>query len=305
MSQDLDEFDFKIDAAASAGSSGEAFSARPPMAPTEPYVANEADDDASAVFKLLSRPELPELEHDTRARLMMQSPTRLYFYWSVGDRSGQALKRVAGAESGDYRLVLRLVDADAGTEELHAIEAEGSWWFNVKPDTSYRAEIGFYSSSRPFIRILFSNTITTPRKAPSAHSASEARWAVTTREFAEVLDASGFEDSALEAVSDPTNIRERFAQQIGTTASAIAALDESEISRALQHLITGQPIEDLKYDLSAELFELLQANLSRLSPGSLDEFAAVEGLTTSTAAGGSLVNMPRRRRRHLSSINLP
>lgn len=302
MFPDLDEIDLDIDADVPVGSSGEAFSARPPRAPIEPAIIDEADESRSPVFKLLSRPELPELENDTRARLMMQSPTRLYLYWSVGKHSYQALKKVVGTAFDDYRLIVRLLDLTDETEELHAIDAEGSWWFNVQPDTGYRAEIGFYSSSRPFVRILFSNSITTPRKGPSPHSSAEARWAVTTREFAEVLDVSGFEEDAFDVIGETANIAHRFARQIGLADQDAAGLDESEIVQALGHLSEGLPIDDLKYRISPELFALLHVNQARLSPEEISEF---EGFESYSAVGGSLVNIPRRRRRHLSSIDIP
>ena len=45
-----------------------------------------ADDDKlmSPVFRELANPRLPELRVPARLRLLMQSPSRLFFYWSVG-----------------------------------------------------------------------------------------------------------------------------------------------------------------------------------------------------------------------------
>ena len=308
---DFGEFEFDIDAR-DTGSSGEAFSVRPPRpAVVAQAVADAVDPGASPVFKLLARPELPELKHKTRARLMMQSPTRAYFYWSVGGQSFHALRKTLGDNVGDYRLALRLLDLTRETEEAYSVEPEGNWWFNVQPDTEYRAEVGFYSTTRPFVRVLFSNTITTPRKRPSPHSAAEARWAVTTHKFAELLDASGFEEDAFDVRRDEHigDIASQFAHYVGVEKSEIDMLDPADLRRALALLATGSPIEDLKFKIASELYALLQTHLEQLSADSIrTEFGVVdEGILefeTFSAIGGSLVNIPRRRFRPVSSSEL-
>src|ERR1043165_3472756 len=101
----IDVFEFDIDAM-SSGSSSEAFSARPGR-PEEAEIAvsdTEPDLEMSPVFKLLARPALPELKHEARGRLMMQSPIRIYFYWSIGAHSFQALQKTVGRNVSDYRL---------------------------------------------------------------------------------------------------------------------------------------------------------------------------------------------------------
>jgi hypothetical protein len=304
MSADLDEIDFDIDAM--NGSSGEAFSARPSEPPgAELFNEQEPDENVSPVFKLLSRPVLPELKRETRARLMMQSPTRLYFYWSIGKHSFQALNEIAGSGTDDYRLALRILDLTSETEAMHAVEPEGSWWFDVKPGTQYRAEIGFYSANRPFIRILFSNAISTPRKTPSSHSSAESRWAVTTSEFAEILDVSGFEEDAFDDISDASNIRDGFAKHIGLTEAEAFKLNENEVRRALGHLGAGLPMDDLRYTITAELFALLQTHFDKLTAAALLGFPEDREFETFPGVGGSLVNIPRRRYRPLSSIDVP
>jgi hypothetical protein len=302
-----DEIAFDIDKV-SAGSSGEAFSARPATIETVYAEASGVEEEMSSVFRLLARPMLPELKHETRARLMMQSPTRLFFYWSVGSGSFQALQRTVGGGAGDYHLVLRLIDLTNDVEELHPVEPDGSWWFDATPDTEYRAEIGFFSASRPFIRILFSNSVATPRKGPSPHSASESRWAVTTHDFAKVLDASGFEEDAFEVVRDEADsgLISRFARHIGVEGSDIT-VDPLELGRALGMLASGAPIDDLKFKVASDTYALLTANLVRLTPASLKNEIGVTEETefeTFSAIGGSLVNIPRRRYRPISSADL-
>jgi hypothetical protein len=294
------------------GSSGEAFSPRPPRAAAAAlaFPDDQSDLEMSPVFKLLARPTLPDLKHEARARLMMQSPTRLYFYWSISGHSYQALRKTLGGNISDYRLALRILDLTNETEEPQPIEPEGSWWFNVRPDSEYRVEIGFYSSSRPFVRVLFSNTVQTPRKSPSAHSAAEAKWAVTTNKFAEVLDASGFETDAFDVLHEVRDMEivSRFAAYVDIDESDVNTLNVVDLKRSLASLAAGTPVEDLKYKIGAELYALLQQNLSKLSADSIShEFGMSDAddveVESFSAVGGSLVNIPRRRFRPVSSSN--
>src|SRR5215216_2116455 len=42
----------------------------------------ETEEEVDPIFAELATPKLPELARENRARLQMQSPNRLYFYWS-------------------------------------------------------------------------------------------------------------------------------------------------------------------------------------------------------------------------------
>ena len=61
-------------------------------------------------------------------------------------------KRVAYSRYGGDAQVW-LTDLERESEEIHAVESEGSWWFDVRPDREYRAEIGFFAPNRP--RMIF------------------------------------------------------------------------------------------------------------------------------------------------------
>jgi hypothetical protein len=157
-------------------------------------ITTETDERANdPIFAALAAPRLPELDRENRARLLMQTPTRLYFYWSVKNNPFQILRKAFGGNVGSYQLIVRLVNQTRRREELHPVEAEGNWWFNVEANSLYRAEIGFYAPNRPFVRIMFSNTVETPRKSPSPRPATESEWAVTSAQFAEILDDSAFQ----------------------------------------------------------------------------------------------------------------
>lgn len=270
----------------------------------------EPDVELSPAFKELREPKLPALARENRARLQMQTPTRLYFYWSLKNNPWQILHRAFGDERGSYTLILKLINTTRDTEDIHPADAEGNWWFSVDPDSTYRAEIGFYAPNRPYFRALYSNTITTPRKSPSQRVATNADWTVTADRFAQVLDASGFKQDAYEVAlagddlaASESATRGAFADLLGNDL-AFDGFTAEELRYALLALTSGVPIEELRWKVSASLFALLQANLPRLSSesavGSLRkhfDIAADEILEEeeqSAVYGASLVHFPKR-----------
>ena len=272
----------------------------------------ESIETQSPVFKELASVELPQLAHINRGRLQMQSPNRLYFYWSVAPNPFRKLNRALGMETADYTLALKLVNLDRETEELHRVDEEGSWWFNVDADRRYRAEIGFYSPSRPFVRVLFSNTVATPRKSPSPRTADAAHWKVTSDRFAKILDVSGFSQDAFDvalAGDEPQTAddasRVALAKLTGEQLT-YADLEAQEIRLALLLLASGATLESLRSRISARLFAVLQANIEKLGSEEtyrvMSEHFEIDGEefdvdeTGPTVYGASLVNFPRRLR---------
>ena len=91
-------------------------------------------------FKELELPKLPVLEKQNRARLQVQSPNNVYFYWSLKANPVSARSsRTLGTETAGYSLVLRLLDTQTEREEIHPIELEGSYWFNTDAGRTYRS----------------------------------------------------------------------------------------------------------------------------------------------------------------------
>lgn len=276
----------------------------------------------SPVFKELREPKLPALTRENRARLQMQTPNRVYFYWSLKNNPFQILHRVFGDDRGSYTLVLKLINTTRDAEEIHPVDAEGNWWFSVDADSTYRAEIGFYAPNRPYFRALYSNTVTTPRKSPSPRRATDADWMITADKFAKVLDVSGFKQDAYDValagddlIASETATRGAFAQFIGEDVK-FDGFTVEELRYALLALASGVPIESLKWKISASLFALLQANLDRLSSdaaiGALREHFAIgedeefEEEQLSAVYGNSLVHFPKRiRSRKRGLPNLP
>ena len=289
--------------------------------------AAAAEEELSPAFKELREPKLPVLARENRAWLQMQTPTRLYFYWSLKNNPWQILHRVFGDDRGSYTLVLKLVNVARESEEIHPVDAEGNFWFAVDADSTYRAEIGFYAPNRPYFRALYSNTVTTPRKGPSPRVATDAEWMVTAETFAQLLDASGFRQDAYEvalAGDDPATseaaTREAFVGLLGHEIS-FDGFTAEEFRYALRALASGIPIEALRWKVSASLFALLEANLHRLSSDAVtgvlrehfnlsDDEVIIEEEQLSAVYGASLVHFPttlRRRRipRELGELGVP
>ena len=264
----------------------------------------------SPVFKALADVSLPELEKENRARLLMQSPTRLYFYWSVRENPWKQLKNIFGDDLGSYTLVLKLTDTRRGTEEIQPCEAEGNWWFSVEPDSEYQAEIGFYAVNRPYFRVIYSNTIQTPRRSPSTRPASDSQWTVSANKFAEVLDVAGFSRDAFDVAmaGDDVHAAENttqvaFSQFIGSNRHDLGAIPAEDIRYAMLALASGFTLEELRARVSPALFAILQANNEKLKAANalaalseyfdIDEAEWTEEEFGSAVYGASLVHFPK------------
>jgi len=277
---------------------------------TPDVVAVEPEVELSPVFKALADVSLPELEKENRARLLMQSPTRLYFYWSVRQNPWKQLKNIFGDDLGSYTLVLKLTDTKRGTESIHPCEPEGNWWFSVEPDGEYQAEIGFYAVNRPYFRVIYSNTIQTPRRSPSSRPASDAQWTVSANKFAEVLDVAGFSRDAFDvamagddvlAAENTTQVA--FSQFIGSNKHDLNSISAEDIRYAMLALASGFTLDELKMRVSPALFAILQANTEKLKAANalaslseyfdIDEAEWTEEEFGSAVYGASLVHFPK------------
>jgi len=277
---------------------------------TAEIAAEEPNVEVSPAFKALADIKLPELQRENRARLQMQTPTRLYFYWSVKENPWSMLKNVFGDGLGNYTLVVKLIDQALGREQISQCEPEGNWWFDVEPDRKYQAEIGFYATGRPYFRILHSNVIETPRRSPSPRAATEANWTVSANKFAEVLDVAGFSRDAFDVAmaGDDMGLAEdashrAFRSFIGGDEFGLEGISPEEIRYALLALASGISLEELKNWVSPALFAILQANTGNLSSTramsslaehfEIEETEFVEEEFGPAVFGASLVNFPK------------
>ena len=307
-------------------------SSDPPLAPVEnvPQAIESVTvkssttlEEMSPVFRELALPKLPDLAHENRARLQMQSPNRLFFYWSLGTNPFQKLNKVLGAKTASYSLVLKLLDLRRDTERIQQVDAEGSWWFDVEADGEYQAEIGFYAPNRPYVRALYSNTVETPRKSPSPRVDTEADWSITSEKFAQVLEVTGFTEDAFDVVlagddSDSADTATHSALSDLTGSSSdkeLTDVPDDEIRYALLLLASGVPLEGLRWKISPTLFALLEKYAESLSSekafGVLKDHFDIEGdeITEEefgpAVFGASSINFPRRlkTRRSLPKLN--
>ncbi|MFZ1701652.1 MAG: DUF4912 domain-containing protein [Pyrinomonadaceae bacterium] len=274
------------------------------LASTEPKV------ELSPVFKALADVTLPEIDRENRARLLMQSPTKLYFYWSVRENPWQQLKAIFGDDLGSYTLVLKLMDLKRGTEEINECDAAGNWWFTVEPDGEYQAEIGFYATNRPYFRVMYSNKITTPRRSPSPRRSSEAEWTVSANKFAEVLDVAGFSRDAFDVamagddVQTAENVTHTaFADLMGDRDFDLGGISAEDLRYVMLALASGFSLEELRSRVSPALFAILQANAGKLVASKaqsalgehfyIDEAEFTEEEFGSAVFGASLVHFPK------------
>ena len=228
----------------------------------------QADDVVHSLeFLELAEPKLPSLSRGNHARLLMQSPDRLYFYWSIGRNPFHTLNRALG-DAGNYSLVLKLVNLFTEEEMIHPVNENGNWWFSVDPDSRYRAEIGFYAVNRPYIRVLFSNTVVTPRKSPSPRTADTAEWRVPANRFSRVLDAAGFARDAFDVAlagddwtASEAATRSAFAQFTGRPHAEFAGIAAADIRYALFALASGASLDELRGLIGERLFSILSSML--------------------------------------------
>ena len=184
-----------------------------------------------------------------------------------------------GSRAGDYTFVAKLVNLTNRTENFYPVPAAGSWWFDVESDSTYRAEIGFLSAARPFVRLLFSNAVETPRAAPSPHIDLSPQFAVSAQEFAEVLDVSGYKQDAFEmalagdeAVEADAATEETLFQLIGKRKLGAQG---GELRYVLFALAAGAALEDLRGQISPNLF----AQMEKLVRENAEQLAAVKVLS--------------------------
>ncbi len=272
---------------------------------------DEGEKEIDPIFAALAEPKLPELQRENRARLLMQSPNRLFFYWSMKNNPFQTLGKILDGQESSYQLVAKFVNQKNGYEQIFPVETEGNYWFDAESDAVYQAEIGFYAVNRPYFRIIFSNTVETPRKTPSPRQASEADWAISAAHFAEVLDNSGFTRDAFEvALAGDDESKSKLATQnalakfLDSEDAQIGELNPEEVRFALLALASAVSLDSLRGHISERLYNLLQANIASINADNAlaslqDNFEIFseeiyeEEFTGAAIHGASLLNFPK------------
>ena len=150
-------------------------------------------------------------------RLLLQSPHRLYLYWTFAHDPHATLREAFGALAAHYRLAVRLVKVESGEEFLLDVPGTGAQWFDVYPRHVYRAEVGFRAAGRPFVRLLSSNVVTTPPDSASHLSDEAEEFQLEAGEFARLLGGAGYERYARGLGHDASGVN--IDAQIGGTAA--------------------------------------------------------------------------------------
>jgi len=244
-----------------AGSSERSLSSTPTV------LAATSEDDATGDFDAIAADEpLPGIRRGDYARLLVQSPQRLYLYWNFARDPFTILRRMSGERIENYTLGLRLINAERGaaTQQLASSHATSAW-LDVEAGRSYRMDVGLYAAGRPFIKILSSNIVRTPRAgvSPQVDAADEFR--VSPVDFTRTLSEAGYVNDAievwLEAADEATGKRATrvVAEKL---AGAETVLSDAEDLAQLRHLIgalaTGAPLERLRAELSPTLVRWLE-----------------------------------------------
>ena len=154
--------------------------AQTPVAP-RPQAATA--DDADDVEAWRGRDE---------ARLLVQSPRRVFLYWRFARDPRELLRAALGPVAERLGPAVRLVDEATGEEGEPAPAEGGDYWFDVLPGRLLRAEVGFHGEGLPFVRLISSNTVETPAGGVSRVADGAPEFSVAEREFGRVLEATGF-----------------------------------------------------------------------------------------------------------------
>ena len=146
-------------------------------------------------------------------QLLLQSPNKLFLYWSFATDPHATLRAAFGELASHYRLAVRLVKVESGEEFVLDAPKERMQWFEVYPRHVYRADVGFHAESRPFVRLLSSNELSTPPDRASQMSAEEQEFHVKAEEYVRLLSGAGYERYAQGLTGEPSGGKNVSRQQ--------------------------------------------------------------------------------------------
>ena len=203
-------------------------------------------------------------------RALLQDPFRIFIYWEVRPESLKGLTKIfSEAEAADFRPTLKLRDMDGGHEAFFEVGPRGRYWMMVFPDRAYEFEMGVRSPEHGYISLVRSNQVRTPRGTVSPTVAPEPQYRMTTPEFIDVLQASGFApEQAMEITVAPMPGSTADGEQI---ADLLVRLPESVRNALLVAAIGDQ----LTFDMVDALPEPFRSELLKLYAASDGHLASV------------------------------
>ena len=170
-------------------------------------------------------------------QLLLQSPHRLYLYWTFARDPHATLREAFGELAADYRLSVRLVKVETGEDFLLDATRERAVWFEVYPHHVYRAEVGFHAPARPFVRLLSSNSVTTPPDRASHLSDAEVEFQLERKELARLLGGAGYERYARGLAGDAG---EAHAGDQGGGGAVVAVERQDAAPLPIRHEAAGE-----------------------------------------------------------------
>lgn len=173
--------------------------------PSAPLDDGQPEALPDAVDPLSSDEPLSQAFGGEQIVLLAQSPETLFLYWHHATDPHSTLRKALGEAAASYRLAVRLVDDASGEEILQDASDTGTLWFDVKPGRAYRADVGFVGDGRPFVRVMSSAVVQTPRKGVSQIIDDVHEFQLTAPEFASVLKEAGYAADALEISLEAAN----------------------------------------------------------------------------------------------------
>ena len=223
-------------------------------------------------------------------RLLVQDPFHLYVYWQFKDSPHERLTRLF--PKGDFHTVLKLIDETTNIAVFFDAAFGRNYWFSVFPDRTYQVELGVRSPQMGYIKLLSSNTVTTPRGTVSDQEDVEPGYQISADEYVQVLRESHLVPAR---AFTPEGILSLPGQTVEEQASCWEALPDS--FRRLLHIIAdvqaGRDYEKLWEKLN-------QAELTAL----VHEFLAVIGQMSGNGELGYMLllrHLPELLRRALAA----
>ena len=178
----------------------------PPLAAEEETAPERQDREPDAAAD-----ELPETVGRDAIQLFAQSPEKLFIHWNHAGVPFAAMREAFGDVASRYRLAVRLLDLTGDAAHVHDASPERAQWLAARPDRDYRADIGFHADGLPFVTLLASSIVHTPRAAVSPNADTEPQFHIAPDDFSRLLEHTGYDADALRQATHETG---------DTTASA-------------------------------------------------------------------------------------
>lgn len=160
--------------------------------------------------------DLPEVAGRDAINLFAPSPTALFLHWSHAGSPVAALRKAFGDAASQYCLVVRLFDVGADAARVFEASPAQQQWFDAQPERDYRADLGFHAEELPFINLLSSNIVRTPRMSVSPNADADTRFHITPREFEQTLAHIGYAPDVIEQMTQPDKPPPHKSQPEGT-----------------------------------------------------------------------------------------